>query len=154
MTCYLVRHGTAAAGSDDRTRPLTPEGRAEIEATARALVARGAEVTEIRHSGLVRARETAEILGGILMPARGVRATTGLAPEDDPDVAAAELGLVASPLMLVGHLPHLARLTAALVGGATLERIHFNPGTAVGLRRGPGGWELDLVVPPHAGGAP
>ena len=152
MTCYLVRHGTAAAGSDDRTRPLTPEGRAEVEATARALVARGAEVAEIRHSGLVRARETAEILGRVLMPARGIRATTGLAPEDDPDVAAAELGLVAAPLMLVGHLPHLARLTAALVGGAKL--VHFAPGTAVGLRRGLGSWELELVVPPRVGAAP
>ena len=154
MTCYLVRHGTAAGGSDDRTRPLTPEGRAEVAATARALVARGAEVTQIRHSGLVRARETAEILGGVLTPAGGIRATTGLAPEDDPDVLAAELGLVAAPLMLVGHLPHLARLTAALVGGAELERIHFAPGTAVGLRRGAGGWELELVVPPRVGAAP
>ena len=88
------------------------------------------------------------------MPAAGIRATTGLAPEDDPDVAAAELGLVAAPLMLVGHLPHLARLTATLVGGATLERIHFTPATAVGLRRGPAGWELELVVPPPAGRAP
>jgi phosphohistidine phosphatase len=84
-------------------------------------------VAEIRHSGLVRARETAEILGRVLTPARGIRATTGLAPADDPDVAAAELGLVAAPLMLVGHLPHLARLTTALVGGK-LERIRFARG--------------------------
>ena len=153
MRCYLVRHGTAASGSDDRTRPLTPEGRAEVEATARALVVHGVEVAEIRHSGLARARETAEILGGSLAPPHGVHATPGLAPEDDPDVAAAELELAAEPLMLVGHLPHLARLAAALVGGAELERIRFAPGTAVGLRRGPDDWELELVVPPRVGAA-
>jgi phosphohistidine phosphatase len=151
VTCYLVRHGTAAPGPDEGARPLTPEGRAEVEATARALRSHGAQVAEVRHSGLVRARETAEILARVLAPPRGVRAATGLAPEDDPDVARAELELATEPLMLVGHLPHLARLAAALVGAAGMEGVRFTPGTALGLRRGPGGWELDLVVPPRVG---
>ena len=57
VTFYLVRHGAAASGPDDRVRPLTREGRAEIETTARALAARGVDVAEIRHSGSpVRAR--------------------------------------------------------------------------------------------------
>jgi phosphohistidine phosphatase len=154
VRCYLVRHGTAASGPDDRTRPLTPQGRAEVEATARALVTRGVEVAEIRHSGLARACETAEILGGSFAPPHGVHAATGLAPEDDPALAAAELELAAEPLMLVGHLPHLARLAAVLVGGTELGRIRFAPGTAVGLRRGPDGWGLELVVPPRVGAAP
>jgi phosphohistidine phosphatase len=148
MRCVLVRHGTAAAGPDDRSRPLTPTGRAEVLETARALAVRGVEVAEIRHSGLTRARETAEILSARLAPRQGVHATTGLAPGDDPGVAAADLDLATEPLMLVGHLPHLARLAAALVGGAALEHIRFAPGTAVALRRGAGSWTLDLVVAP------
>jgi phosphohistidine phosphatase len=148
MTCYLVRHGAAAPGSDDRVRPLTAEGRREVERTARVLRSRGVEVAEIRHSGLTRARETAEILGASLAPPRGVHATAGLAPEDDPDVAAAELALATAPVMLVGHLPHLARLTAALVGDAATEHVRFAPATAVALRRHPEGWALDLVVTP------
>jgi phosphohistidine phosphatase len=151
VTCYHVRHGTAAAGPDDRARPLTPVGRTEVLATARALAARGVAVAEIRHSGLARARETAEILGGTLAPPHGVHAATGLAPEDDPDVVAAELELTAEPVMLVGHLPHLARLTAALVKGAAVERIAFTPATAVGLRRRADGWELEMLVPPPTG---
>lgn len=151
MTCYVVRHGTAAVGPDDRARPLTPEGRGEVEATARALRAHGVQVAEVRHSGLVRARETAEILARALAPPRGVHAATGLAPEDDPDVARAELDLATEPLMIVGHLPHLARLTAALVGAVATEPIRFTPGTAVGLRRGPSGWELDHVLSPRVG---
>jgi phosphohistidine phosphatase len=154
MTCYLVRHGTAASGPDDRTRPLTSQGRAEVEATARSLAARHAGVAEIRHSGLDRARETAEILGERLRPPHGVHAATGLAPEDDPDIARAELDLAAESLMLVGHLPHLARLAGSLVGGAELERIRFAPGMAVALRRGAGGWTLQAVILPHVGGAP
>src|SRR6188474_487788 len=127
MTCYLVRHGAAAPGSDDRVRPLTAEGRREVERTARVLRSRGVEVAEIRHSGLTRARETAEILGASLAPPQGVHATAALAPEDDPDIAAAELALATAPVMLVGHLPHLARLTAALVGDAATEHVRFAP---------------------------
>jgi phosphohistidine phosphatase len=152
---YLVRHGTAAPGPDDRVRPLTAAGRAEIEATAQALRDRGVEIAEIRHSGLARARETAEILGRNLAPARGVHETTGLLPDDDPAVAAAELELAAEPLMLVGHLPHLARLGAALVRGIALEpvQLQFAPGTAVGLRRAADGWRVELIVPERPGGA-
>ena len=48
--------------------------------------------------------------------------------------------------MLVGHLPHLARLTATLLGVAAAERIEFAPATAVALRGGAGGWALDHVI--------
>jgi phosphohistidine phosphatase len=153
VRAYLVRHGTAAPDANDRARPLTPGGRHEVETTAAALAARGIEVTEIRHSGLVRARETAEILGARLAPPRGVHATTGLFPEDDPAIVAAELELATEPLLLVGHLPHLARLGASLAGSSALERVHFTPGTAVGLRRGPDGWRVELIVPAPAGAA-
>lgn len=153
VTCYLVRHGTAAPGADDRARPLTPAGRSEALATARALATHGAAVAEIRHSGLARARETAELLGEILAPRHGVVAATGLGPEDDPDVALAELGLAGESLMLVGHLPHLARLAVALVGDVAGDRIAFAPATAVGLRRRPDGWALELIVSPRAGAA-
>ena len=152
MRCYLVRHGTAAPGPDDPARPLTPGGRAEVEATTRVLLAHRVEVAAIHHSGLARARETAEILWQALAPPGGVHAASGLAPEDDPDVARAELELAAEPLMLVGHLPHLARLAVALVGAARMGEIRFTPGTALGLRRAPGGWEADLVVTPGHGG--
>jgi phosphohistidine phosphatase len=150
VTCYVVRHGTAAGGPDDRARPLTPEGRAEVEATARALRAHGVQVAEVRHSGLVRARETAEILARALAPSHGVHATTGLAPEDDPEIARAELELATEPLMIVGHLPHVARLATALLGAAATDPIQFTPGTAVGLRRGPGGWKLGRVLSPRS----
>jgi phosphohistidine phosphatase len=146
-----VRHGTAAPGADDRARPLTPDGRREVEATAAALAARGIEIAEIHHSGLVRARETAEILGASLAPSRGVHATTGLLPEDDPAIAAAELELAAEPLVVVGHLPHLARLTAALLGAAFTGPTQFSPAAAVALHRGPGGWTLEGVIAPRPG---
>ena len=56
--------------------------------------------------------------------------------------------------MLVGHLPHLARLAATLVGGADVERITFAPATAVGLRRHTNRWEVELIVSSQTGAGP
>jgi phosphohistidine phosphatase len=154
MRGYLARHGTAAPGPDDRERPLTLAGRADVEDVARTLRARGVEVAEIRHSGLRRARETAEILAGALAPPRGIREASGLAADDTPDEARAQLERAESPLMLVGHMPHLGRLLAVLLGDAAAGRIRLAPGTVVGLVHGADGWRADLVVPPGGGGAP
>jgi phosphohistidine phosphatase len=137
---YLVRHGEAKAEAEDTARPLTERGRAAVERLGRAAAARGVEVAEIRHSGLLRARQTAEILAAHLRPRGGVRATTGLAPDDDPDVALAECQEAGEPLVLVGHLPHLARLEARLTGRQT--ELSLQPGSMLALARGADGWEL------------
>jgi phosphohistidine phosphatase len=137
---YLVRHGEATPGADDAVRPLTDRGRQVIERVGREAAARGVEVAEIRHSGLLRARQTAEILATHLRPRGGVRATTGLAPEDDPDVAQADYGEGREPVLLVGHLPHLARLEARLTGRQT--ELSLQPGTMLALSRSTDGWEL------------
>jgi phosphohistidine phosphatase len=152
LTCFLVRHGAAAPGADDRERPLTAGGAREVAMVAQALARRRVAVEEIRHSGLRRARETAEILADALRPAGGVCAVTGLAPDDDPAVAAAELALAAGPVMLVGHLPHLDRLLATLVGPAAAG-IQFSPGTVVGAVREGASWRVGLRLVPAGGGA-
>ena len=152
----LARHGETDDNrpplrfQGQRDTPLNDTGRAQARALARRL--RGEAVASLWSSPLARARETAEILWQALAPPGGVHAASGLAPEDDPDVARAELELAAEPLMLVGHLPHLARLAVALVGAARMGEIRFTPGTVLGLRRAPGGWEADLVVTPGHGG--
>jgi phosphohistidine phosphatase len=137
---YLVRHGEAKPGPDDAARPLTDRGRDVVERLGRAAAERGIEVAEIRHSGLLRARQTAEILATHLRPRGGVRATTGLAPEDDPDIVRGEYQEAAEPLVLVGHLPHLARLEARLTGRQT--ELSLRPGSLLALARSADGWEL------------
>jgi phosphohistidine phosphatase len=137
---YLVRHGEAKPDAEDAARPLTARGRQVVDRVGRAAAERGVEVAEIRHSGLLRARQTAEILATHLRPRGGVRAATGLAPEDDPDIARAEYGESGGPLLLVGHLPHLARLEARLTGRQT--ELSLQPGTMLALVRSANGWEL------------
>ena len=140
MRLYLVRHGEARPDAEDAARPLTDRGRQVIERLGRAAAGRGVEVAEIRHSGLLRARQTAEILALHLRPRGGVRATTGLGPEDDPDIARAEYEEAREPLVLVGHLPHLARLEARLTGRQT--ELSLQPGSLLALARSADGWEL------------
>lgn len=152
MKVYLVRHGDAVAERVEVARPLSARGREEIERTARLAAQLRFQVVEIRHSGLLRARQTADILGAHIMPARGVRETTGLRPDDDPWIAAAECEAPGGPVMLVGHLPHLGRLAAALLtGGEGREVIRFGTGTIAGLVKTDNGWLLTALIGPDVG---
>ena len=151
MAIYLVRHGDAVAETVDAARPLSPRGRAEVERMADLAAGLGLRVAEIRHSGLVRARQTAEILAARLAPRRGVRAAEGLRPDDDPLPLAVECETAREPLMLVGHLPHLGRLASRLlIGAAGRELIRFSPATIAGLVRGDGGFLIECVIRPDA----
>src|SRR5262249_1650042 len=116
------------------------------EAAARRLVERGVVVVEIQHSGLLRARQTADSLGAALGPPRGIRAVDALGPEDDPEEARGRLEASTEPPLLVGHLPPPARLVAALVGkeGAAA----FQPAPVVCLARGVGAWTIEWVLDP------
>jgi phosphohistidine phosphatase len=61
--------------------------------------------------------QTARILADRLKPQRGFTEIDGLAPLDDPEVWASRLGSIAEDTMLVGHLPHLAKLACNLLCG-------------------------------------
>jgi phosphohistidine phosphatase len=149
MPIYLVRHGEALPGGDDAARPLSDRGRAEIERVAALAVRLGLRAHEIRHSGLARARQTAEILAARLAPPSGVTAAPGLGPADDPSIAARECERQPDLLMLVGHLPHLGRLASLLLTGHTgRELIRFGTGTIAALARGDGGFLVELVIRP------
>ena len=154
MIIYLVRHGSAEAGADDAARRLSPRGREEVEAVARWVAAARIEVAEIRHSGLARARESAEILAARLAPPRGVREVGGLRPNDDPRPVRTELAAARDPVMLVGHLPQLARLASLLLAGdPTAVPIRFAPGAVACLaREDDDGWALDWLVTPALAG--
>jgi phosphohistidine phosphatase len=150
MDFYLVRHGEAEPEHLSRRRPLTSDGRREVEKVARAAAARRLKIAEILHSDKLRAQETAEILARFLSPARGVRKTSGLSPEDDPLLAKAELEAAEESLMLVGHLPHVGRLAALLlVGDSEKTVVNFTPATMVCLARAQGTWRLGWTLSPE-----
>lgn len=140
MELYLVQHGESKKEDEDPARPLTERGRTEVERVARAVARLRLDVEEIVHSGKLRARETAEILGAHLLPTRGPLEMAGLSPKDDPSAAREAIVKATGPLVVVGHLPHLSRLTSLLVTGDTgKEIVTFRMGAMVCLSgEGPG----------------
>ena len=125
MDIYLVQHGQALSEEQDAQRPLSDEGRKAVTRMAEFLAARTSRlietpIQELRHSGKLRAQQTAEILAGSLCPQATLTAAEGMNPADDPRVVYDELAIGRDrpgAIMWVGHLPHLGRLAGLLLAG-------------------------------------
>ena len=150
MNFYLVRHGDAVSEASDPRRPLSRIGQEQVEQVARAVAARRARVSAIFHSGIFRAEQTADIMARQLAPELGVRRITGLAPQDDPGIAKAELETSPASVMLVGHLPHMSRLAGLLINGdAERDAVQFAPATVVCISHQSCLWQLAWVLSPN-----
>jgi len=149
VRCYLVRHGEAVSAQIDPQRPLSARGRAEVAEVARLALSREVQVAELRHSGILRAQQTADILGDYLKPPGGVRPTAGLLPEDDPEIVKTELEAAEQPILLVGHLPFMSRLAALLIKGDAARSINeFSPATMLCCAQVGAGWQIDWWIAP------
>jgi phosphohistidine phosphatase len=112
---YLLRHGEAKSKDEDPERGLTVAGRADVTRMAAWAASAGIHVYEIRHSGKLRAQQTAEIFAQHL--GRQAIAAPGLAPNDDVTTVASTIEHEQGVVMLAGHLPFLERLAALLITG-------------------------------------
>jgi len=122
MNLYLLRHGIALEPGEfsgaDGLRPLAPLGVERTRAAAAGFRRLAGPAERIVSSPLLRARQTAEIFAEILRCADGVETCECLAADREAGEALA--WLKRQPLrntLLVGHMPHLGRLAAALVWG-------------------------------------
>ena len=116
MHAYLVQHGKAKSKEEDPDRPLTEEGRKEVESVMLLMLRFGAiTASRVVHSGKRRAAETAELIARKLEAE--VAAEDGLDPDDDPALWAARLRDADRDLVVVGHLPHLERVASLLLCG-------------------------------------
>lgn len=151
MALYLMQHGIAMSKDENPDRPLTDEGREEVVRVARAAAYAVAPVAAIWHSGKQRAKQTAEVLAARLDPDSGVEERAGLAPMDDPAEIEAALDDADSPVVLVGHLPHVSRTVGHLVvGDADREIVAFRNAALVRLVETGEGWRLDWILSPDA----
>ncbi|HYO87377.1 MAG TPA: phosphohistidine phosphatase SixA [Candidatus Limnocylindrales bacterium] len=120
MRVYFFRHGLAEANEDgalaDADRQLTSRGVIRTEKAARFLDALGVRPGTLYSSPLVRARETAEILGEQL------RLAVKIAPELAPGFGVEALEQLTQGLgereevMLVGHEPDFSSTIITLTG--------------------------------------
>ena len=148
MLAYLVQHGKAKSKDEDPDRPLTDEGRKEIEAVMLLMMQFGAiTAARVVHSGRRRAEETAELIAMKLEA--GVDAVEGLGPDDNPVPWAERLRSGTQDLVLVGHLPHLERLASLLLCGDPDARVvRFVNGGIVCLSGQDGRWSVQWAVTP------
>jgi len=150
MLLYLVQHGEAKSEEEDPLRPLSEKGIDDVKRVATHATQLDFEVYEIFHSNKLRARQTAEILAQNLKITKGLSETDGLAPLDNPELWAERLTFKTTPIMLVGHLPHLGKLVSLLLCGDIEKNIvAFKMGGIVCLKRDNNeDWSLQWMILP------
>ncbi len=150
MKLYLVRHGEAVSSQFDLQRPLSEQGLADIRKVALFIKPLEISVEHIRHSGKLRAAQTAEILAEAVLVEKDCSAHEGLGPNDDVTIIADELDACDTNLMIVGHLPFVAYLTSLLVAGnQTANVVAFDAGSIACLNRlNRSQWQIEWMISP------
>lgn len=116
MYLYLVQHAEARPKEADPGRHLSEQGVKTAQRIASYLSRHsGITLMRILHSPKVRAAETARIFHEILKPAGGMEEAKELSPTSTPWGWVERLAQLEEDLMIVGHLPHLQRLSSILL---------------------------------------
>lgn len=151
MLIYLVQHADAKKEEIDPARPLSEKGLKDIKKIASYVLQLNIKVYKIFHSSKLRARQTAEVLSDNLKPAKGMSEVDGLTPLDDPNIWALRLKDIPDDIMLVGHLPHLAKLASLLLcGNADKNVVSFKMAGIVCLKKDDSGaWSLQWMLTPE-----
>ncbi len=118
---FILRHGEAGnrmtVVEEDSERPLTPDGRAEMQKIAKSLKSIGLQTKQIYTSPLKRARETAEITAKILnIPT--LEEWDELKPDGSKVALYRKLERLEqnSRPILVGHEPYLTSMIGVIIG--------------------------------------
>ena len=123
---------------------MSGQGRADITRLAAWLAGADVTVSGILHSGKLRARQTAELLGSVLETGSKIRPAEGLGPNDPPEAFLKRLQTVDEDTLIASHLPFVARvLSQAVTGSPKQALVEFRPGSiAVVERDESGAWRL------------
>jgi phosphohistidine phosphatase len=117
MFLYLVHHCHAVGPDVDPRRPLSLQGRAEVDRIAAQAAGLGARPAVVWHSGKLRAKQTAEAFWRACNALAELSATRDLQPDDPPQWMRDRLRAEARDILIAGHFPYLPRLLALLVTG-------------------------------------
>ena len=151
MKLYLVQHAKAASKEVDPQRPLTEEGRRDIQKVSAFIEPLNLCIDYLWHSGKRRAVQTAEFLAEVVKINKTQTIRDGLGPNDDVAVLRDELACAEQDVMIVGHLPFLSKLASLLlVGSESANTVAFKQGGIVCLRRAEENqWQIDWMVTPE-----
>jgi phosphohistidine phosphatase len=114
MRVHLCRHAASAPGEPDALRTLTPAGVEQAHALGRLLRDADDSPVVVLTSPLLRARQTAELVGRELEVA--VLIDRRLAPGATAAALARALVGLTGPVAVVGHQPDCSEIALALTG--------------------------------------
>lgn len=105
----------------------------------------------IMHSSKTRAMQTAIIFADQLNPEKGVSESDSLAPMVDPVVWAKRIDEMEDDIILVGHLPYMAKLAGLLLCGHEEKTcINFTMGGIVCCRHfDDRRWAVEWMIVPE-----
>ncbi|MCH7558218.1 MAG: phosphohistidine phosphatase SixA [Planctomycetes bacterium] len=151
MKLYLVQHAKAASKDADPQRPLTEEGRRDIQKVAAFIKPLNLSVDYLWHSGKKRAVQTSEFLAEVVKINETQIIHDGLGPNDDVTALKNELISARQDIIIVGHLPFLSKLASLLLTGCeSSNTVAFKQAGIVCLDySGDNQWQLDWLIIPE-----
>jgi len=150
MQLYLVQHGEALSKDIDPERALSETGRNDVQRLASFLAGK-VRVARVLHSGKARARQTADILAAAVVPGLKVEQFGGLSPNDSMEHFVQHVEEWGEDILVVGHLPFMAKLVARLAAGSEERAIvAYRPGSIVCLETDEEtGWQVQWMIRPE-----
>lgn len=150
MYLYLVQHAEAVSKDIDPSRGLSEKGMDDIKRISQYISGLGIYIHEIFHSGKKRAHQTAQVLATHLKIEDNISETDGLSPMDGPEIWFSKVNNLNKNVMLVGHMPHMAKLVSLFLCGNTDKKtIDFEMGCVVCLSRDDDlSWSTDWIIKP------
>jgi phosphohistidine phosphatase len=150
MHLYLVRHGEALTKEEDPEQGLSAAGNESIRKISAFAKGLNIKVRQVFHSGKKRASQTARIFSESVQTEMELTATDGMAPMDAPEVWFERVSQMNEDVMLVGHLPHLAKLSSMVLCGDMEARVlDFDAGSIVSLKRSDDDtWAVEWMMKP------
>ena len=144
---YFTQHGLALDKTVNPDRPLSNAGLEQSRAIALQIHSSDITVSQIFHSGKLRAQQTAEIFARHLS-VTSVTAIDNLSPNDD--VRHTRQNLQTGDALYVGHLPHLEKLVSYLITGNENDRIiKFQNSAVVCLEKSENHYQLRWYLTPE-----
>ena len=150
MKLYLVQHAKAASKEQDPQRPLTQEGRGELQKVTEFIKPLKLSVDYLWHSEKKRAVQTAELLAEAVEIKKAKTLREGLGPNDDVAVLKDELNTAVGDIMIVGHLPFLNKLASLLLANReSADTVTFKNAGIVAMSHSEGNkWQIDWMITP------
>lgn len=151
MKLYLVQHGEACAKDVDPERPLTDQGRKDIDRLAEFLKRADIQVKRAIHSEKLRAIQTAELLANAIAPEVELEASGLINPNDNPKAFNWQSESWDRDTLVVGHLPFMAKLVShLLIDDENVLIAAYQPGSIVCLEHNDElQWQISWMIRPE-----